>query len=189
LGRAEGVQSEVLPVRERDGVQVIFRLNEPAYGYLIALDTNGTWHLCDPSNDPDPPSPASEIRFPPSSTQYYSLTEGPGLQAFVLVAASEPLPSFATWFDRLGKLAWTSSPAPDPSNGGEAWRYDGQRFELLEATRGPIETLSEVPQAFQTTCAQIRSQPGVAAVGAVAFPVFRRDAANQDMRIQGGFDL
>ena len=65
-------------------------------------------------------------RWPSHPVQdYFTLNDGVGLQAFVLVASQKPLPPYGEWKARVGPLPWRST-----SDGG-IWRYDGQWFEPL----------------------------------------------------------
>jgi hypothetical protein len=106
----------------------------------------------------------------------YTLSDGPGLQAFLLVVSEERLPSYNRWRERLGPVAWHS-----PAAGGEvAWRHDGRQAELLALgprVRGQVEPVADPPATFCSLCEQIKRIPGVAAVQAVAFPVRPRAGA------------
>src|SRR5262249_40342587 len=101
------------PVRVNDGVQVTARFAAPTYCFLIALNPDGTEHLCHPAfdgNTPDvaravPPPAVTDMRFFPDDKGVFAL-DSAGLQVFVLLASTRPLPPYAQWRDRAGPIAW-----------------------------------------------------------------------------------
>jgi hypothetical protein len=146
-----------------DNVRVKARLSAPGYCYLIALNPDGTIQLCPKAQEDAPPSRADKIVYP--SDSYYGLTDGTGLQAFVLVASRKPLPAFASWPARAG-LHWSSAAA------AMTWRYDGRVFESLgDLPRGTERHASTAPAPFDAICRYLRHLPDVDAVQATAFPV------------------
>jgi serine/threonine protein kinase len=153
-----------------DNVRVSARLSAPGYCYLIALNPDGSIQLCSTAKAGVAPSPTDEIVYPPDIDKYYGLTDGTGLQAFVLVASRVPLPPFDTWPARAG-LTWAAA-AP-----GEAWRYDGHDFTPLgERTRGierPVATAAPAP--FAAVCRYLSRLKDVDAVQATAFPVVSKE--------------
>ncbi len=158
-----GVLSQV--ARFNDNVRVEARLNAPAYCYLIALNPDGSTQLCPKSAEHASPGRTAAIVYPAEADDYYGLTDGTGLQAFVLVASRRPLPSFASWPARAG-LPWTAAKA------GEAWRYDGRDLAPLgDSVRGTERRVSPAPAPFAATCRYLSRLPGVDAVQAIAFPV------------------
>ena len=91
------------------------RLDAPAYSYLIALNPNGAVQLWDPPEESDPPSRSAKLSFGPSVN--FGLTDGAGLQAFVVVASRKPLPPFAQWNGRDGLRQHWGHVAPDEISG------------------------------------------------------------------------
>jgi serine/threonine protein kinase len=176
--RTLGTNPEHLPILEHDYLQVEFRLSADCYCLLFGLNTDGKPQLCSPGSDQEPPPRGSKIRYPSSANQGHPLSEGPGLQAFVLVMASKPLPPFASWRECLDHLVWPRSVAASDSGDQESWRFDGDQFMPLDLARGQPETLAEVPAAFKDLCERVERQPGVFAVSAIALPVARRKHAN-----------
>ena len=148
--------------------------------YLFGFNTDGKPQLCYPASEEEPPTPISELDYPPRFDQGYSLTEGPGLQAFVLVVASKPLVSFVAWRRGLDNLAWPREASVGASIEVDTWQYDGEQFVPLDLVRGKVESLAKVPDSFRALCERVRKQPGVEAVRAIAFPVARRDRANSE---------
>jgi hypothetical protein len=155
-----------------DNVRVSARLSAPGYCYLIALNPDGTVQVCPKDQEKVPPSRTSEIVFPGAADDYYALTDGPGLQAFVLVASRTPLPSFESWPARAG-LPWSST------SEGEAWQFDGRDFDFLgsatkhnPADRGEVRHVkTAAPTPFVAVCNYLKQLPGVDAIRATAFPV------------------
>jgi hypothetical protein len=151
--------------RDGDDVRVRARLDAPAYCYLIALNPDGKDQLCSPPDENRPPPQSSEVNYPPDPTEGFGLTDGVGLQSFVLLASREPLPPYRAWRSRFGALPWHATEA------GRGWRYDGRDFVPLEGERGEIRKPTGLPGPFAAACRALQSRPGVAAIRAVAFPV------------------
>jgi hypothetical protein len=122
-----------------DGVRVSVQLNEPAYCYLIALDTAGGHRLCYPATEVEDPVPTSELHYPAAPDGGYLLASGPGLQAFVVAASRHRLPPFQEWRRRAGRLPWTALPA---ERAWGAWQLDNGHVRLVPgATEEKAETL------------------------------------------------
>jgi hypothetical protein len=96
---------------------------------------------------------------------YFPLTDGAGLQAFVLVASNEPLPPYQRWRAGLGEVPW------QPTQADGVWRSDGRGLELAMATRGGTAAPSEPPPPLSQLHRFLATRPGVVAVRTLAFPV------------------
>jgi hypothetical protein len=96
----------------------------------------------------------------------FALTEGVGLQAFVVVASRQPLPAYAEWLDRVGPLPWRKAEA------GPCWSYFGGELEPYPRERGPLVELGETP-AVEALRQFLRQRPGIEASAFVAFPVVK----------------
>jgi hypothetical protein len=182
------------PPRLEDLLRIRVVLSRPASLLLIALNPDGATQLCTLSHDRDPGSPSPELVFPERPGEYFRLTDGIGLQAFVVVAADRPLPAFESWKTQVpGGLAWfpvdrdgfwtyDSAAGPDtrrsgaklgdeipsrPSAGGE----DLARAHPWTEVRGDIVRREAAPEALVSLCDRLRQAPGVSLVRAVAFPV------------------
>jgi serine/threonine protein kinase len=128
-----------------------------------------------PEGDDQAPPRAARLVLYPNHSDYFTLTEGPGVQAFVVVARRGPTPPYrASGLKAALEQLWTHVEAP------RVWRYDGEQFtpELppgpesrvgLGGTRG--EKTRRVPEPFVRACQYLRDRHGVEAVAAVAFPV------------------
>jgi serine/threonine protein kinase len=168
LGRV-GLSPEAM--RFEDDVRVLARLDTPAYCYLIALNPDGRIKLCFPSKDTEAPSRSREIGYPPSPSGYFGLTDGLGLQVFVLLASREPLPPFVRW-DGLAGLPWKPAEGHEASAG--VWRFDGRWIETVSSgPRGEREKQFDSPRPFKELCESLRSAPGIDAIEAVAFSVVK----------------
>jgi serine/threonine protein kinase len=163
------------PPRMKDLVRVRVRLSRPANYFLIALNTDGKDQICLSSSDRIPAGPRRELEFPEDPKDYFGLTDGAGIQAFVVVAADDPLPSYEAWKSAVPDgLAW----APPTVVGDALWTYDGPSTSGASPhggqVRGEIVRRRAAPEALTALCDRLGQSPGVAAVRAVAFPV-RRD--------------
>jgi hypothetical protein len=148
-----------------DDVRVLAKLGAPAYCYLLAFNPNGTEQLCDPADNATAPSQSVVMDYPPGELDSFGLTDGPGLQAFVLLASRQPLPAYAEWRGRIQEIPWR------PVEASGVWRFDGARFEPLGSERGQVRQLADVPQPFVELCQFLQEWPGVDAIQALAFPV------------------
>jgi serine/threonine protein kinase len=152
-----------------DGVEVEARLSQPAYAFLIAFRPDGTQELCLPEKPDKPPTPTERLRFPPTSENDFGLEEGAGLQAFAVVASSQPLRPFQQWWSRQG-CPWQKSEAPPDV----VWRsLDGTPVEGLIAdpsgARGTREVRGKAPVA--RLARWLKERPQVEAVAVLGFAV------------------
>jgi serine/threonine protein kinase len=155
-----------LSARFNDDVRVHVRLNRPAYCYLVAFNPDGKEQLCYPKDKNTPPPQNEGFDYPLEATKYFPLNDGIGLQAFVLLASKEPLPSYKEWKAKVGAAPWHKVRADN------FWHFDGRDF--LNGSRGAEverEPLKELPKAFEDLCSFLKDRPGIAAIDAVAFPV------------------
>jgi hypothetical protein len=149
--------------RVEDDVRVHARLSGPGYCFLVALNANGTEQLCHPRGDTTPPARGDVLEYPTDADRYFGLTDGAGVQAFVLLAAREPLPAYAAWKAAAGAPPWQRFEAEG------VWQFDDGRFRRLDVSRGH-ERVRGGPPALQALADYLR-RSGADAVGAVAFPV------------------
>jgi hypothetical protein len=136
----------------------------PASCYLIALNPDGRLQLCYPGESSVAPSASREIEYPQDPSAGFGLTDGVGLQAFVLVASRSRLPSFDDWRRALGELPWKTT----DSDG--VWQFDGRRFETT-LQRGSVRPLADLPRPLEAACRKLGSFSGIEAIQAVAFPI------------------
>jgi hypothetical protein len=148
-----------------DDVAVHAELNRPAHCYLIAFNPNGQEQLCAPQDQSVAPEPITALDFPPGSAAYFSLTDGIGMQAFVLVASQAPLPAYREWRAASGAAPWQTVHAEG------VWHFDGQRLEPIGPERGPTRQRRGPPQPLQDLCNFFKDHPHVDAVQVLAFPV------------------
>jgi hypothetical protein len=149
--------------RVEDDIRVHARLNRPAYSYLLALNPNGTVQLCHPPGETVPPARGDVLEYPTDPDTYFGLTDGAGVQAFVLVTARKPLPSYAAWKAAAGPPPWQRFETEG------VWQFDERRFRRLDVSRGQVRARG-APPALQALAEYLR-RTGADAVGAVAFPV------------------
>jgi tRNA A-37 threonylcarbamoyl transferase component Bud32 len=152
-----------------DEVRVRVRLNEPAFCYLIAFNPDGREQLCwakDAAGKGVPPPQLVTFNYPLAPNKYFALSDGVGLQVFVLLASREPLPPYEQWNAKVGAAPWR---AAIPADG--LWRFDGHDF--VGGPRGvEVERpLKQLPKALEDLCHFLKDRPGVDAIEAVAFPV------------------
>jgi serine/threonine protein kinase len=153
-----------------DDVRVAVRLSTPAYCYLIAFNPDGTEQLCYPEErDAEraravPPARSADLRFPQQETGYFGL-DAVGLQAFVLVASTRPLPPYADWRSQIGPIPWQSARAAG------VWRFDGQEVVQLPRERGTVRQRRGPPQPLLDLCRFFKDRPEFEVVQILAFPV------------------
>jgi serine/threonine protein kinase len=162
---------------ENDEVRIRAPLNRPAYCYLIALHPNGSTQLYYPegkAGEATPPPLSDQVGYP-LGNNLSPLTDGVGLQAFVLVASRRPLPAYSEWKARLGSLPWGATQAEG------VWHYDGRQYQRFSRRRSdPRPAAVAVPAAFDATCRALTQGPGIDAIDAWAFPVLPQDPAPTD---------
>jgi hypothetical protein len=159
-----------------DEVRVYIKLGSRAYAYLLALNPDGAIQLCVPADAHAPPGQVAQLVYPPPTDheQYFGLTDGAGLQAFVLVASREPLPPFSAWTPASG-LPWRAARST------EVWEFDGLTLGPRGRTagtgpdRGTVRARSVAPVPLRDVCRRLREAPGVDLVRALAFPVVDRE--------------
>jgi serine/threonine protein kinase len=159
-----------------DSVRVSARLDTPMYCYVIALNSNGDVQWCYPPLGSKPPSRSESISFPPEATDYFALTDGPGLQGFVLLAMTEPLTSFEKWegIDGL-RRRW------EPASGKGVWSYDGHWPERVDSVpRGEHRNYADPPPGFQEVCKYLTKLSGIVAIRVIAFPVKPKNQTEED---------
>jgi serine/threonine protein kinase len=165
---AIGVSTE--PIFENDRLSVSAQLDPPAYSYLIALNPDGKDQLCFPSDEKEPPTLSQEIQLGEST--YFSLTDGSGLQAFVVVASRTELPPYEKWEGRdVLRQRWRHV-ATENVHG--TWEFkDGKVEPISRTSRGPLEKRpDERPAPFQDICDKLKKLTDVEAIRAMAFPIW-----------------
>jgi serine/threonine protein kinase len=189
-------------IEQGDGVRFSVKFSAPAYCYLVAFNPDGTEQLCYPEAATQDearaavPAKVAELRFPAGELNHFTLDQ-PGVQAFVLVASSRPLPAYAHWRERAGPAPWAKlNPIFD---GGGLWRFDGtdwaelvERWELEPWSKaaakmklpdifkksgggGKTEKRGKQPPKQRADLAEFfRTRPEFDAVHVLSFPVFRQ---------------
>ena len=155
------------PILFGDDVRVRAQLSAPAYYYVIALNPDGEVQLCLPANPSDPPARSELIRYPLDPKAYFTLSDGSGEQAFVLVAATRPLTSFEKWEGRDGlKRRWK------PAAAKGVWSYDGEWIERVDiGDRGDVHERGGHPPGFDEVCEYLKNLRDVEEIRVFAFPV------------------
>jgi serine/threonine protein kinase len=169
------LRTSTAAVRVRHGVTVEATFSASAYYYLIAFNPAaspaGVEQLCQPDDvmgfgDPAAvPEPKSAVRFPRDGAQFK--LDAPGLQAFVLVASSKPLPPYKEWRAKAGEIPW-----PGTRDGGSwRWYFDGREYSRLPQERGSIEG---APKPLRDLSNWFKNRPEFEVVRVFAFPVIDR---------------
>jgi CHAT domain-containing protein/tetratricopeptide (TPR) repeat protein/tRNA A-37 threonylcarbamoyl transferase component Bud32 len=169
-------------IKLNDSVRVYARLSAPAYAYLIAFNPDGSEQLCHPAWEGDQlqearatrPEPVTEVRFFPDDKGVFSL-DSAGLQVFVLVTSTQPLPPYSEWRAGAGDIPWKPV-----SHGGEwRWQFNGKEFTRLPLERGKHAERDAEPQALSSLCAFFSKRPEFEAFQVIAFPVINEDPMSQ----------
>jgi serine/threonine protein kinase len=161
--------------RLAEDVRIQARLSAPAFCFLIALNPDGRTQLCYPEEPARAPVLTTTIDYPSDPGAGFGLTDGVGTQVFILVASSQPLPSYAEWAWKLGVLPWKSVSIAD------VWRFDGHRFDH-DTQRGEVRRLAGLPPPLEATCRALQNAPGIQAIRALAFPVEPQPASKNPQR-------
>ncbi len=135
------------------------------------LNTDGGVQLCTPVDESRELRRVIGFEFPADPERYFGLTDGPGLQAFVLIGSRRPIARFSDWRAGLSER-WR------PSMGEIAWRYRERRLTpVLGSERGEVRS-RERPPTLVAACEYLAALPGVETIEAIAFPV-RPSPSNQ----------
>jgi hypothetical protein len=152
-------------IRFNDDIRIHAELSEPAYCYLIAFNPDGKVQMCSPRDETTAPGLTAALDYPPNREEGFPLTDGVGLQCFVLVASRQPLPSYREWQVRFGSPPWQHAEAEG------IWRFDGQDYVGLD--RGEPRPLGGRPKPLVDLCTFFGKCEDIEAIHAVAFPVKR----------------
>lgn len=154
-----------------DDVRVFLTLSEPGYFYLLALNPDGKVQLCWPESEEAAPGKRDSMRFPDRGTKGFGLTDGEGLQGFLVAASARPLPAYSRWREAVEALPWTRTRAEG------VWSFAGGKLdpegEDGSITRGKVRDLRGL-SPFSKVCEELSARPEFASVRAIAFPVEER---------------
>ena len=146
-----------------DWLVVEATFGERVYPYLVSVDPKGNAELTYPDEKTAAHEMLDRFVYPPKSGNYLELDTG--LNGVAVLAARKPLPPFAQWKPNIDKKAWREA------NVTSAWAFDGVRCDPFDKARsGVVESSQRLP-VFEELCLKLKSQTGVAALRARAFPV------------------
>jgi hypothetical protein len=160
---------DTLTANSEEGVRVYAKFPQPAYCFLIALNSDGSDQLCFPRDEAVPPPMIKGLEFPEDDNQYYQLKDATGLQAFVMVTSPMPLPSYVKWKEKSEIMPWQNMRTDG------AWGYDGTRYNRLGANEESLRSKVVMPKALYQTMSKIKKSAGQGVVSAVAFPVVKKN--------------
>ncbi len=171
---ATGASSADNPAaRATDDVTVHARFSQPAYFYLLSLDTDGRVCPRMPASPTDPPVLAASIDYPcdpvadPNGNIFYNLNTGPGTQGFMLLASAEPLPAWSDWIAAHGEPTWSRESLPP----GAVVLFDGREIRTLYTTR---DLLPRRGRLVLDPIDWAKAQEGIA-LRFIAFPVLPQE--------------
>jgi serine/threonine protein kinase len=152
-----------------DALRTRIAFGHEAFCYLVAFNPDGKVQLCWPESRSVLPTARDCIDYPENkgdgSFRYFMVTDGSGLQAIALLVSRDPLPPFDRWLASAGPIPWTHA------EGEGVWRYDNGRYELVDDSRGAVETGPGAPEPFVRLCTFLEGLGGFDGIHAVAFPV------------------
>jgi len=152
-----------------DTLRVLVRFDSPVYCYLIALNPDGTVQPCHPAETTEQPPRVKEVGYPTGATEYFKLSDGPGLQGFLVLASLKPLPPYSQWSPREG-LHWKHV------DSDVVWSFDGRWIQRISReNRGVVTTNSDAPKPFQEVCDSLPNLDGIEVMQVIAFPVKPKD--------------
>jgi serine/threonine protein kinase len=155
---------------QNDSIQILAQFSKPAYCYLVAFNPDGREQLCLPSKPDDDPAPdlipprTKELCYPTSPERGFSLDDGPGMQAFVLLASAQPLPAYARWQREVGVAPWQKA------QGNGIWRFDGKDFEPGNK-RGKVREMNTLPKPLVELYRFFQNSTRIEAFRVISFPV------------------
>lgn len=114
------------PLLVGDDLRLSVTFSQPRYAYLVALNTDGSVQLCLPEDNTEPPSLQTRMELYPDASAFFTLTEGAGTQAFLVIASTQPLPTWQEWSTKQSELVWGRV----PSKG--MWLYQDGAFRAFE---------------------------------------------------------
>lgn len=169
------------PVGPHDRLRVFAKLSAAAHCYLIAFNPDGTEQLCYPEDATLPavyypkdqkaksmlirPAKSAEVTYPRDDEFEPGV---PGLQVFVLVASSEPLPPYAEWRSKIDAIPWKKTEAVDQAR---RWQFEHGEFARLRESDKRVDRVQSVPKEFRELCEFFQGRSEFEAVQAIAFPV------------------
>jgi serine/threonine protein kinase len=162
-------------VRFNDQVRLEVELNRKAYLYLLAFNADGKEQLLWPTQGPPPA--LSRLKFPNDAGNGWTLDDEPqgGVQAFVVVASTDALPSYADWKKGRPPLSWQRLPVTGKEE--LVWCGNDQWLDEISpggTRRGREEELGGVGTLFRLA-RTLRQAPGVADVSLLACPVWPKE--------------
>jgi hypothetical protein len=170
-GRDDGSSREIgtigttsFETRCGDWIRVEVRFDSPVRCFLIALNSDGTVKPCYPNGPTERPAAVKDVGFPAGVTSHYALTDGPGLQAFVVLATRGDLAYYEQW---AKGVHW---PWKHFTSAG-VWHFDGRWIRRSAERRGEITTDTHTPQVFKNLCEFLQKLPEIEVRQAIAFPV------------------
>jgi hypothetical protein len=120
-GEAVGVLCEDVQFATLDqGVRIRAKLPTPLHCILIALNSDGTYHLCWPEGGGVAPPEVRVIDYPVEPGRYFELKDAVGMQFFLLLSSQDPLPTFRELDAAAGLKEWRQVELP------YAWASDGK---------------------------------------------------------------
>jgi serine/threonine protein kinase len=160
-------------VHFRDQVRLHVELGRPAYLYLLEFNAAGSEQPLWPENDQEAPALVTgELNCPAEAGKGLTLDDEPrgGVQAFAVVASTEPLPPYKTWKAQRPALAWRRLEVSGEEE--VVWKGNGQWLDEWSprGVRSRKEELGGIG-VIEQLGRSLRQAPGVAEVRLVAFPV------------------
>jgi hypothetical protein len=165
-------------LREGDAVQFRAQLSRPAYCYWVAFRPDGVIEVCYPQDADQPPQPTDTPAYPADDggNLAYGLTDGLGVQAFVLVVSDAPLPPYREWLAQQGECPWKATTVLDAAQAARIRHNDGRWEEDFPlhgggVTRGAGDELVGQRGDLAELVEWFRADERFAVVDAWALPV------------------
>lgn len=154
------------PVLVGDEIRVAVSSAEPVWLLLVALNPDGTVQTIASEQ------PNKSLAFPSPSDEYFSLSDGAGQQAFLVLTLDQKIADWAELQHALPDLNWK------PVDDAGVWRFDGQSVSQVfpedEQPRGDL--VRRGTKLFQEICERLAKHPNVQNVQGLAFSVRERSA-------------
>jgi serine/threonine protein kinase len=159
-------------IKVGDDLRISVDLDTARYAFLLALNTDGTIQLCQPESEEEPPEMRSRIELYPDQSSFFTLTEGPGTQAFAIIVSSQKMPSWNIWSQKIKNTRWGNY-----QSSGQ-WLFSNNQLAIFKnRSQSPTDLRvrgsknSRAPEALSEFCKAVQACDDSVKVSGISLPV------------------